>query len=156
MTNSYIIATSNLHFEKPVGRGCSYYKAEMLYGDRPHPNDSYNFILLMDEDYDFRILERLQRANDYLRDKNIKILLAGERKGTITVVLSSLLPSVLIKAKIEQILSNGREGDEWNVNVYFEPLNTEEIYDDRLSMLAHPEMPKKVYKDLISKVVSND
>lgn len=157
MTNSYITATSNLHFTKPVGRGCSYYIAEMRCETKDFIYDPYNFILLMDEDYDFRVLERLQRANDFLAEKNIKILIAGERKGTISVVLSSLLPVNHIKTKLENLLADGRDGDNWNVAVYFgAPLSNPLDYDDdgnRLGMLAHPAMPEKVYFELMEKVL---
>lgn len=156
MTNSYIIATSNLHFEKPVGRGCSYYIARMMRNGPSNTYDDYNFILLMDEDYDFRVLERLQKLDDYIKSIDAVILIAGERKGSITVVLANCCnPSEEISKKVNHIIANGREGDEWSVNVYFGHSFTE-IYDDRLSMLAHPQMPKKVYDILIEKVKAND
>ena len=105
-----------------------------------YPNIMYEMAIILDEDQDLRIIQRLVHiANELYKQKyRITIKAATERKGSMMLILDTTLrrtPSFKeqkeITDKLRVVCENaGYDGDPWDLTVYFMDINSNEICPD--------------------------
>lgn len=134
------------YFTKPVGRGCAWFHVNSN-------NRANNFILVVDEDIDLRIINRLNKIVNLLAGTPYKIAMAGERKGSITILLEpdiySDFSKPFNKSKIIDVMENGAhplDPDFWGAKLFLPDFNEDfEVDPELLNSIAYPEMKKEVF-----------
>lgn len=145
------------YFVKPVGRGCAWFHVTAVNKTQVGIN---NFILIVDEDIDLRVVTRLKAAAQALAGTPYKIAMAGERKGSITILLEPDINSNCSKqfnlSKVVTPIENGvvwLDQDFWEAKVFM-PIYDSDIgvqEEEFLSAIAHPSMRLDVFHYLINK-----
>lgn len=109
--------TAITKFNTSQGRGSCY---QQFASHGPHGNGENRFTLIFDEDIDFRVLSRLERAFDLDPDGMKGLLIVGERKGSMTFVFKNKVPDFLESPFCSAALT-GPDRDEWYISAFVYP-----------------------------------
>lgn len=134
--------STNRKFERSVGRGCTWHKGFQY-------ELKQSFVLIFDEDIDLRVLARIPRALKLIHQYGLSLLMIGERKGSLTLLLNEM-PSEKekqrIKEGLEYDLDEFNDTDKWVISI-----NSLETSSKFLQEIAHPAMPEAVLKYLLDR-----
>ena len=143
MPRYYYPITPVLKFKEPEGRGSCY---QQFASPAPHGTGQNRFVVIFDEDVDFRICPRLDAFFKLAAPDVPEILVAAERKGSLTLILKGNLPeSIDIASLPSQLAAMSTDGDNWLVEIF-----TDQQYAEFASHLSHPPLKPQSYMEAIT------
>jgi hypothetical protein len=142
VTSFYYPITEIKAFDKPEGRGSCY---QQFASPGPHGNGMNRFAVIFDEDIDFRIFSRLDRAFELEPEGMQRLLVVGERKGSLTFVFRGNPPEAFQTPHFMDNAIIGPDGDHWPVYAFSHSHGPE-----MLGHLANPELSAKAFDEAIA------
>ena len=135
MPKPYYPITQIKRFSTPQGRGSCY---QQFAGPGPHGDGKNRFAVIFDEDIDSRVFDRLDAIYKIAGTLPLPdILMIGERKGSLTIVLRKPHPLLADAEKLENLLPTmSSDGDFWSVRVF----TVDETLVAYGQYLAHPAL----------------
>ncbi len=142
MPRYYYPITPILKFKKPEGRGSCY---QQFASPGPHGDGLNRFVVIFDEDIDFRVFERLDAIYKLAAPDLPDILAIGERKGHLTVVLRkpfALFDYADTESKLQALST---DGDYWPLAAF-----TEEKFSAFRGLICHPAISQESFMEAVT------
>jgi hypothetical protein len=145
MPRFYYPITEIKQFKEPQGRGSCY---QQFATGHPHGDGQNRFVVIFDEDIDFRVFERIDalfKRAEHRKDPFSPLVIA-ERKGSLTVILRGAVPAWLKDADdtASYIAAVSSDGDYWSFYAH-----EEHEWHEYAGMLCHPAISKAAFLEAI-------